>query len=444
MSAAPDVAVVGAGIAGLTVAHELRRAGLSVRVFEASGEVGGRMKSVRQGGYTIDTGAEQISAEGYRATWELLRRAGIPAADVPSIRRAVGVWRDGRTHLTLSPESSALSLRARWELSRFLLQAKRRRRSYDTDRPEATPLGSATVAEVARGLHRDLHDYLFQPLSANFFGWQADRSAMAPLACLMLAVGPATAWRTYADGMDTLARSLAARLDVETGHPVEQVTTDGTHAQVTTAAGTFHARAAVLCVPAPIAAKLHADPDPAAASFLGACSFTPMLKLSCLLDRPLGLKASRPTYALLTPAAEESVLSGVIVDHEKHASRVPSGRGLVSLCAAPSVAAELIDAPEDDIVPRLLGAGERFLPGLGEATGDTLVHRFRYGLPEATPAALALRAAFEARPIGPVDYAGDWVSLRPSSEGAIRAGALAASRVLRHLGHSRAGVKEAA
>ncbi|AXB48002.1 protoporphyrinogen/coproporphyrinogen oxidase [Amycolatopsis albispora] len=443
MSGAPDVAVVGAGIAGLTVAHELRRAGLSVRVFEATGQVGGRMASVRHGGYTIDTGAEQLSAEGYRATWELLRRAGVPIADVPSIRSSVGVWRDGRAHAALTPQSTALSLRARWELTRFLMRAKRNRRRFDTDRPEETPLGAATVAEFTERFHRDLHDYLFQPLGANFFGWRADRSTIAPMACLMLAVGPATAWRTYADGMDTLARRLAADLDVETDHPVEEVVTEGSHARVTTAAGTFHARAAVLCVPAPVATELHANPAPAAEPYLAACSFTPMLKLSCLLDRPLGLTANRPLYVLLTPAAEESVLSGVIVDHEKHSSRAPDGRGLVSLCAAPSVAAELIDAPEGDIVPRLLGAGERFLPGLGAATRDTLVHRFRHGLPEATPAALALRAGFEARPIGPVEYAGDWISLRPSSEGAIRAGALAASRVLHHLHHCRIGMKEA-
>ncbi|WP_307796021.1 NAD(P)/FAD-dependent oxidoreductase [Amycolatopsis sp. 195334CR] len=438
MSGTPDVAVVGAGIAGLTVAHELRRAGLSVRVFEASGQVGGRMATIRHQGYTIDTGTEQISTEGYRATWELLRRTGLPIADVPAIRSSTGIWRDGRAQ----PALSALSLRARWQLTRLLLRARRQRRDYDTDRPEGTPLGSATVTEFTERLHRDLHDYLAQPLGAHFFGWRPENSAIAPMACLLLATGSAgmsTTWRTCTDGMDTLARHLAAQLDVETDHPVDEVVADGSHARVTTAAGTFHARAAVLCVPAPVAAALHANPDPAAEPYLAACSFTPMLKLSCLLDRPLALKANRPLHALLTPAAEESVLSGVVVDHERHGSRAPDGRGLVSLHAAPPVAAELIDAPEGDIVPRLLGAGERFLPGLGVATGEPLIHRFRHGLPEATPAALALRAGFEARPVGPVDYAGDWISLHPSSEGAIRAGALAASRVLHHC---RAGVKE--
>jgi protoporphyrinogen/coproporphyrinogen III oxidase len=58
------------------------------------------------------------------------------------------------------------------------------------------------------------------------------------------------------------------------------------------------------------------------------------------------------------------------------------------------------------------------------------VHRFRDGLPEAPPAALRLRQGFARRRAGTVDYAGDWVMLRPSSEGAVRAGQFAAARIL--------------
>ncbi|HAN23862.1 MAG TPA: putrescine oxidase, partial [Microbacterium ginsengisoli] len=38
-----DVVVIGAGAAGLTAAHELRRQGLSVAVLEARDRVGGRL-----------------------------------------------------------------------------------------------------------------------------------------------------------------------------------------------------------------------------------------------------------------------------------------------------------------------------------------------------------------------------------------------------------------
>ncbi|MFF3658684.1 NAD(P)/FAD-dependent oxidoreductase [Streptomyces olivochromogenes] len=52
----PDVLVVGAGLAGLACARDLTRAGLGVRVLEASDGVGGRMRSDRHEGFVIDRG----------------------------------------------------------------------------------------------------------------------------------------------------------------------------------------------------------------------------------------------------------------------------------------------------------------------------------------------------------------------------------------------------
>ena len=73
------------------------------------------------------------------------------------------------------------------------------------------------------------------------------------------------------------------------------------------------------------------------------------------------------------------------------------------------------------------------VPGLSERVTHVRVHRFRHGLPEAMPRAVRLRAAFAGRPAAAVEYAGDWVSLRPCSEGAVASAASAAERVLAHL-----------
>lgn len=52
-----DVAVIGAGVAGLTAARTLVDAGLSVRVHEARDRVGGRLLSSTDDGQTVDLGA---------------------------------------------------------------------------------------------------------------------------------------------------------------------------------------------------------------------------------------------------------------------------------------------------------------------------------------------------------------------------------------------------
>ena len=433
-----DVAVVGAGIAGLTAAHELARAGFTVRVFEARDRVGGRMASHRHAGYTMDEGAEQVPSHGYRATWELVRRLGIRDEDVPLIGAPIAVWRDGVAHPGVSAPrglvtGAGLGPRARLDLARLLASVALRGREFDPDRPESTPLGAATVADLARRYHPDVLDYLFQPVVGSFFGWHPERSAAAPFLALLSQVGPASTWRTYREGMDTLTRRLAEDLDVATGTTVSGVDISDGNAVLATDRGAITARVALLCVPAPVAARLHTDRRVPVRRFVEACTFTPTLKVSCLLDRPLSPARRRPVYTLLTPAVEEPLLAGIIVDHVKHPGRAPAGRGLLTLMTAPSAIPGLLDVDDAVVAKALVRPATRYLPGLEDAITATYVHRFRHGLPEATPEALGLRSGFADRTPGPVDYAGDWEYLRPSSEGAVRSAAAAAARVRAHL-----------
>ncbi|MCQ8106037.1 FAD-dependent oxidoreductase [Methylomonas sp. SURF-2] len=61
---APRVAIIGAGIAGLNAAHQLKKAGVTATVYEATARAGGRMLSTTmQDGLTVDIGAELINTD---------------------------------------------------------------------------------------------------------------------------------------------------------------------------------------------------------------------------------------------------------------------------------------------------------------------------------------------------------------------------------------------
>ncbi|MFJ4681503.1 protoporphyrinogen/coproporphyrinogen oxidase [Kitasatospora sp. NPDC088783] len=448
-----DVAVVGAGIAGLAAAHHLVAAGRSVRVFEGADRVGGRMASDRVDGWLLDEGAETIAGAGYEATWELIRAVGLPESEVPVIGPGFALWRHGRAHAHLGhPKGlltgAGLSWRGRWAWLRFTAELATAWRGFDPDRPETAPSGDATLSEFCAGSpgREELLAAMLQPLSGHCFGWRPESSAVAPMVATLLSVGGAGArWMTYRDGMDTLARRLAERLPVELGRRVvavrERAAGEPGGVLLEFADGArVRARQAVLAVPAPLALELRgADLPDRERAYLAASTYTPMLKVACLLDRPLPSPTGAPSYALSVPETESRVCTGLILDHLKADGRAPAGKGLVSVFASPWLSPALLDEPDERVVETLCAEAERFLPGLRAATVRTLVHRFPLGLPQGAPAAVRERAAFLDRPTRAVEYAGDWVMLRPSSEGAVRSGRLAARRVLAHAGSGAGG-----
>ncbi|MFD5419282.1 NAD(P)/FAD-dependent oxidoreductase [Streptomyces sp. NPDC127069] len=92
-----DVAVVGAGAAGLACASDLARAGLRVRLVEAEDTVGGRIRTDRVAGFTADRGF-QVFNTSYP---QVRRRLDLPALFLRPFSPGVLVHTDGgRLRLT--------------------------------------------------------------------------------------------------------------------------------------------------------------------------------------------------------------------------------------------------------------------------------------------------------------------------------------------------------
>lgn len=432
-----DVAVVGAGISGLATAYRLGREGHQVEVFESDDLAGGRMRCGRINGYTIDRGAETLAPWGYPATWELIRELGLKPA-VHRIRYPVALWRDGRSYPWMGhPRSiigrAGMSVRGTMRMLRLLGPGMLRPSLVRPEWPEETPFGFATLSEMGEKYGPELVDRMLDPISASAFGWMPERSSIAPLMAIMLGTRGIVRWRTYREGQDTMARALAERVRIHLSRPVRMVKRDGDGARLEFADGsTVSARAVVLTMPSPQIPAIYPDAPADELAFLRASTFTSVMRVACMLDRPLEPRR-RPLqtrlYAALLATGESPLLAGCTVEHNKCPERAPAGKGLVSLLISPRRVPELLDVPDDEILTMVLDEGEKLIDGLRESCVGGDVIRWRHALPEAPPPALRLRGAFARRPPRPIEYAGDWIYLRPSSEAAIASARYTVPRV---------------
>ena len=155
------VAVLGAGIAGLTVAWELVRRGLDVTVIEASDRPGGMIRSERASGYLLEHGPNSIqpNADFHELTEELELSSDIVQAN-PSQRNRFVVRGGDLVPIPLNPREM---LRTKLFTARGKL-----RLLAEPFIPRGT--GEESVAEfVRRRVGQEFLDYAINPFVAGVY-----------------------------------------------------------------------------------------------------------------------------------------------------------------------------------------------------------------------------------------------------------------------------------
>lgn len=92
-----DVLIVGAGVAGLTAAGELSRAGMRVLLLEARDRTGGRILTDHSNSYPVELGAEFVHGRPAEI-FEIVKKAELPVTKLEwnVLRRRGNRWHDAR------------------------------------------------------------------------------------------------------------------------------------------------------------------------------------------------------------------------------------------------------------------------------------------------------------------------------------------------------------
>jgi protoporphyrinogen/coproporphyrinogen III oxidase len=434
-----DVAVIGAGAAGLAAALSLSRAGARVTVYERDARAGGRLRTETLDGARVDVGVQLVSSS-HTTLFELAQQAGGRAL----LRRSPGrdaLWRKGRANpitygsVASMVASSALPALLKLKLgSRYLPFLTARAHGLDAN----DPAGSGGVAHDResigawgmRELGSDFVELLVYPLLAAYYGALPEQTsagvyhALARMGIDVSVYGAAGGFGALADAWLTAAEGAGARYAAATEVMHVDGSADGV--RLATSAGEAHHDAAVIATPAPVAARLLGGGD--IGVWLAGVHVVPTLTVAYRMNRPF----PGDYFGLSFPRGEalgERVVA-LCIQGRKLPGLVPSGGDALVALPAPSATASLLALDDDAAAHAMLASLERAVSGISKHVTSTHVFRYQHGYTIFTPGYLHHLSRFDTAWLPPrVSLAGDYM-LAPSVEGAVRSGKYAARRAM--------------
>ena len=275
------VIVVGAGIAGLSAAHVLARAGIAVQVLEAADQPGGRMAERQDGPIRYGTGA-RLAYPFSRPFLALVAELGLTDQLIPIAGLAATGHADGRDHrIALLPglellRSPVLGIGDKLRLLPLLLDLLRRRAGSDPDDLASAEDSETLAAYITRLAGRRVLERIVEPVFRGARGWNVDEIS----AGFFTSTAPHLLGRRHVygfrGGIGQLTATLAARVPVALGAEVTAIRRDGT-VRWREGGTTQEARAdAVLCAIEGARVPGIVDFDAEAAAFFATVRYNPI------------------------------------------------------------------------------------------------------------------------------------------------------------------------
>lgn len=396
-----QVAVIGAGITGLSAALELRARGAQVTVYDGADRVGGVITTLKRDGFLVEAGPTSLTTT--RALEELIDRLGLGderVAPFSSAKRRF-IVRDGQPVELPSGPGSLVSTKALSASAKLRLLRE----------PFVTAVRGSDDESVASLVRRRLGDevltYLVNPFVAGIYAGDPERlSARHAMPLLFhaerrhgsLIMGGMKEARaragavrqkgitSFRDGLSTLPKAMAATLGarVKLGARVQRVAREGdgwrVHVEQQGRSSDQYHDVVVYAGPAH---AINALGFPAEAQ----SGLAPAAKLRHppITTLALGFRRDQVAHALdgfglLCPEVEQRTVLGVLFSSSVFAGRAPDGQVLVTCFIGGERSPALGTAPLDALLPQVLADLGSLL---GVRGAPTFVHHQQW--PHAIP-----------------------------------------------------------
>lgn len=373
------IAVIGGGISGLSTAFYLKRGGADVTVFEKEERVGGKMKTVREDGYIIETGPNGF-LDGKPYTLKLVRALRIEERLYRSSDKARKrfIYTDGR--LVRIPENPIAFLAS------YLLSWKGKLRLIGEFLvpPKKDNLDETLSSFAKRRIGEEALEKLLDPMVAGIFAGDPDKMSLKAtfpaiyrlekrygglikglIAKMKEAkksgkkasgpAGPGGVLTSFIGGVSDLVEALERELRDSLKIGVEvlslEETSNGWKITYSDGEKTYEEvfDAVVLSTPSYVSAELLKNVDPEISSLLSQIEYSPISVVALGFEKR-GLGHDLDGFGFLVPRRERRKVLGVLWDSSVFPNRAPKGKVLLRVMIGGARQPELALLPEDELV----------------------------------------------------------------------------------------------
>lgn len=378
---APRVAIVGAGVAGAMAAYRLKQAGCTPVVFEATGEVGGRARTLKRKGFIFDTGAVGLLGS-YTRTRDVAQQLGM-ANEFLTLKPVGAIPRDGvLRYLDMNKPirsflfSDLFSFSSKLKLVRVVRDVMRLGKHLNYEDVEAlVPHDTETVEQYSkRALNQELYDYLADTLTRG--AWLAPGEQASVIQFLWTAKNFTPHMYSLKGGMNSLALRLLQGIDLRLDTPMLNIDERVGEVQVSYRSAeseiSEHFDGCIIATPPRAALPLFPQMIAAQRAYFESARYSRSVNLHFALSS----KPKPNALYIMVPKRECADITTIFQDHLKSPDRAPAGKGMVSVFLRAEWCDQRYETPDEQVIPEVMNKLRPWFGDLSEHVEDVVVQRW--------------------------------------------------------------------
>ena len=430
------VAVIGAGLSGMSAAYRLKKAGWEVSVFESEDQVGGRTLTGETQGYRYELGAT-VAAKSFIPYFELAEELGLKLLPTPPV---VSIFRDGQVHCLYLNKLARSGLTTRifsWpaKFKSLLIAFDVARASMKgyldfTDLAKSAPIDTESAADyLRRRVGDELYDYLGDPLIRTMTMTNGDKISKVEFFSGIMNVINGQAY-VLEGGQGYMTKALAQHVDVKTGHRVASVVETATGVEV----DGEQFDAAVVAAPLPVAYEICPGYRDLLAPLNNVLEYTECLSVAISTN----VVPDCPAWIVQMASRDFPEVAQIVLEHNKSPEHAPEGHGLFACLWEKDASVQHRDASDEFIRDETFKAVCKAFPELEGSADFFDIKRWKHAIPWTKIGSYKEIGRFNAAldPTARVQFAGDYMS-STGQHTAVKFGTQAANNLL-NAGRQRA------